>query len=240
VGERRAVPGLVLAAAFSLICAAVAGVAAAAAVHELVRGPSPAEIERASAAEVARRWEVWPSGRIFPARLPYTNELGGTEQARRVGVSSRYSCDAAVDRRLRKPLRDAGCRAVLRATYLDALQGIVVTVGVAVFPDDRSAAAAKAAFPADGAPAPGLLPVAFPGTVADRFTAASRQAATVRQAGPYLVLTTAGQVDGRPAAAVGKPRTAMFAFTADLGARVAEALTAPPTPDCARPREWRC
>ncbi|WP_433497880.1 hypothetical protein ACQP1K_23640 [Sphaerimonospora sp. CA-214678] len=239
MGERRTWPALAIASALTLICAIVAAVAANAALAELTRGPSPEEVRQATAAEVARRWERWPVGRIFPATLTYNSEQGGVERARRVGVSSRYGCRTATDTRLHKALRAAGCRAVLRATYLDALQGVVVTVGVAAFPDARSAAAAEHAFPRGGGPVPGLRALAFPGTVTDRFSQAGRQAATVRQAGPYLVMTTAGQVDGRPARAVGRQRPGVFSFTDALAGQIASTLTAPAAPDCAA-EEWRC
>ncbi|MEW9534119.1 hypothetical protein [Microbispora sp. NPDC049125] len=239
MGETRTWPPLALLSALILICVVVAGIAATAAVAELTRGPSRSEIEHAVAAEVGGRWERWPTGRIFPANLAYTSEQGGREQARRVGVSSRYDCASAVDASLRTTLRAARCRAVLRATYLDALQGIVVTVGVAAFPDAASAGVAEAAFPRNGRAVPGLRALPFPGTVTDRFTSAGRQSGTVRQAGPYLVITTAGQVDGRPAGALGKQRVTMFSFTDDLAGDLATALTAPASPDCEE-RQWRC
>ncbi|MEV0969147.1 hypothetical protein [Microtetraspora glauca] len=235
----RTWPALMVASALTVICVIIAGVAGSAAAGELTRGPSAGELRQASAAEVARRWELWPAGRIFPATLGYTGEQGGREKARRVGVSSRTDCAASVDAPLRAPIRAAGCRAVLRATYLDALQGIVITVGVAAFPDSVSASAAEAAFPKGGKPSPGLRALAFPGTVTDRFSAASRQAGTARQAGPYVILTTVGQVDGRPARWVGKQRPTIFTFTGDLAAQIATALTAPAAPDC-EAKEWRC
>ncbi|GGL08788.1 hypothetical protein Sme01_12630 [Sphaerisporangium melleum] len=235
----RAWPPLVVASALTLVCAVVAGVSAGAAGAELTRGPSAAEIRRASAEETARRWQAWPAGKIFPATLPYVSEQGGGEYARRVGISSRTDCSAAVDAALRIAMRDAGCRAVLRATYLDALQGVVVTVGVAAFPDQASALKARAAFPPGGVPSPGLRALAFPRTVADRFTAASRQASSIAHAGPYVVVTTAGQVDGRPARAVGRQRGTIFSFASDLAERVLATLTAPARPDCAG-KDWQC
>jgi hypothetical protein len=86
---------------------------------------------------------------------------------------------------------------------------------------------------------PGLRPLAFHGTVSHRFTAAGRQAGSVRQAGPYLVLTTAGQVDGRPAVAVGEQRPTVFAFATELSERVLAELSAPVMPDCSA-KEWQC
>ncbi|MFC6081437.1 hypothetical protein [Sphaerisporangium aureirubrum] len=213
--------------------------AAGSAGGELTRGPTPAELRQASAVELARRWQSWPAGKIFPERLPYVAEQGGKEYARRVGVSTRTDCSAAVDAALRPAFRTAGCRAVLRATYLDALQGVVVTIGVAAFPDTASASGAREAFPRAGAPSPGLRALAFPRTVADRFTAAARQSASLGQAGPYLVLTTAGQVDGRPARSVGHQRASIFTFTADLRERVLTTMATPAHPDCAG-KDWQC
>ena len=239
MGESRAWPALLVTSALALIFALIAGVSASAAVAELTRGPSPAEVRQAAADEVARRWWVWPAGRVFPATLPYVTEQGGTERAHRVGVSTRTSCASAVDAPLRRKMRDEGCQAVLRATYLDALEGVVVTIGVAAFPDTARAAAAQAAFAKGGAPSPGLRALSFPGTVADRFTASGRQHGYAREQGPYLVLITAGQVDGRPARAVGRQRSTLFAFTTDLADEVLTAIATPASPDCSA-KEWRC
>ncbi|WP_308170176.1 hypothetical protein [Acrocarpospora catenulata] len=235
--ERRSWPTLLVASALTVSCAIVAGIGASAALAELTRGPSQQELRQAGAAEIARRWQVWPAGRIFPATIDYIGEQGGAEKAHRVGISTRTECGAAMDAALRDTMRKAGCQGILRATYLDALEGIVVTIGVAAFPDPGSADTAAAAIP--GKPAPGLRALAFPRTVTDRFTAAGRQASTVRRAGPYLVMTTAGQVDGRPARALGRQRPTMFTFTADLADRVARELLTPVVPDCAS-EEFQC
>ncbi|MEV7808231.1 hypothetical protein AB0O28_35315 [Microbispora sp. NPDC088329] len=239
MGETRTWPAVAVATAITVICAIAGGIAASAAVAELTRGPSAAELREARAAEVALRWERWPAGRIFPATLPYTSEQGGREQARRVGISPRTDCRGAVDSAIAGQMKDAGCRAILRATYLDALQGIVVTIGVAAFPDELKARSAIPIFPGDGSAAPGLRALAFPGTVTDRFTASGRQSLVLRAVGPYLVMTTAGQIDGRPARALGEQRETMFSFTEDLAEEVAASLTAPASPDCAA-KEWQC
>ncbi|WP_233508483.1 hypothetical protein [Spongiactinospora gelatinilytica] len=236
----RGLPIMIAAAVLALVCAGVAGVAASAAGGELTRRPSASELERAAGAEVARRWQSWPVGKVFPEAIGYAAEQGGQESARRVGIAADHRCQTAVDAKLASALRTAGCRAVLRATYIDALQGMVVTIGVAAFPDEARARRAEAAFPSGERPSPGLRALAFPGTVTDRFTAAGRQSGTVRQGGPYVVLTTAGQVDGRPAKAVGDQRPAMFAFAGHMGERVLRDLTRPATPDCAASAEWSC
>ncbi|MFI6325151.1 hypothetical protein ACIBG8_47080 [Nonomuraea sp. NPDC050556] len=239
MNSSRVWPALMAASVLTVVCAVAAGVAASAAGTELTRGPTPAELAVAAKREVAGRWQSWQAGRLFPAAVEYSAEQGGEEQAHRVGISPRTGCAEAVDKKAAKALRKAGCRGVLRATYLDALQGVVVTVGVVALPDELRAVQAKSAFPQAGKPTPGLRPLAFGGTVADRFTADVRQSSSVRQAGPYVVLTTAGQVDGRPARAVGEQRPAIFAFAAELSERILADLSAPATPDCSA-AEWRC
>ncbi|MFB9678091.1 hypothetical protein [Streptosporangium vulgare] len=237
--RRRSWPTLVVASALTLLCAIVAGVASSAAATELTRGPTQAELDRAALDEVARRWQAWPAGRVFPETVPYAAEQGGEEKARRVGISPETRCDGAVDAGLRKALRRAGCLGVLRATYIDALQGIVVTVGVAAFADELGATRAKAALPRGGGPSPGLRALAFRGTVTDRFVSAGRQAGLVRQAGPYVVMATVGQTDGRPARAVGAQRPTLFAFTGDIADHILADLSMPARPDCVS-TEWRC
>ncbi|MFI9556908.1 hypothetical protein [Nonomuraea endophytica] len=239
MSNARPWPALVVASVLTLVCAVAAGVAASAAGSELSRGPTAAELASAAKREVSERWRTWQAGKIFPATLAYSAEQGGQERATRIGISPQTGCQQAVDKKAVKALRSHGCRAVLRATYIDALQGVVVTVGVVALPDELRASRAKAAFPQGGKAVPGLRPVAFQGTVADRFTAAVRQAGSVRQAGPYLVLTTSGQVDGRPARAVGEQRPMIFAFAAELSERILADLSEPRMPECGA-REWRC
>ncbi|SDI76255.1 hypothetical protein [Nonomuraea jiangxiensis] len=238
MNSARPWPTLVVASALTLVCAVAAGVAADVAGTELTRGPSAAELNAAARREVAERWRTWPTGRIFPATLPYSAEQGGQEQASRIGISPRTACDA-VDATAVKALRRAGCRGVLRATYIDALRGVLVTIGVVALPGEPDAVRAKSAFSDTGKPVPGLRPLAFQDTLADRFTPGVRQAGSVRQAGPYLVLTTAGQVDGRPTDAAGEARPAMFAFATEMSERVLHDLSTPRVPDCTA-AEWQC
>ncbi|MEU4576808.1 MULTISPECIES: hypothetical protein [Nonomuraea] len=232
-------PSLLVASALTLVCAVAAGVAAGSASGELTRGPTAAELRAAAEREVAERWRTWAAGRVFPSSLAYSAEQGGRERARRIGISPRTTCHDAVDAEAAAALAAAGCRAVLRATYIDALRGVLVTVGVVALPDKQRAARARSAFPGSGAPVPGLRPLAFRGTVSDRFTPAVRQSGSVRQAGPYLVLTTAGQVDGRPASKSGEQRPAVFAFATEISERVLADLSRPRMPNCAA-EEWRC
>jgi hypothetical protein len=116
-------------------------VARASARAELTRPPTAAERSAAAAAEVAGRWRAWPAGRIFPAGLRYTTALRTTETARRVGISPGSGCPASVTATVGGRELLAGCRAALRATYADQLQGVVYTIGVLAFTGPPAAAA---------------------------------------------------------------------------------------------------
>ena len=224
---------LALAAVVAALFLAVNMVAIAGLWSGLHREPTAAELRRAADAEVARRWTSWPAGRIFPERLPYT-VVEESEQAARVGIGGGTDCAAAVDATLWPVLARNGCRAVLRATYLDQLQGVVMTVGVAVFPNEMAAYRARLALPAGRLRA---LPIA--GTPTDRFTDAARQFGSVERAGPYLVLTTAGQTDGRAATSVPVVRSGVFDAVPQLGHVVGQTLAQRALPNC-RSREWQC
>ncbi|GLZ06968.1 hypothetical protein Acsp03_44340 [Actinomadura sp. NBRC 104412] len=236
------VVAIVLGCCYAMVCA-VAGVAAW---TTLTREPTTAELERAANAEVARRWQVWPAGRIFPERLPYTVRRDKTEYASRLGIAAEGNCQNTVDPEIASVLSRHGCRAVLRATYADQLQGIVVTVGVAAFPDAWKADRAYRELPKNPAAdrssgvRPALRAVSFPGTASARFLDAARQDRTSDRGGPYVMLTTAGHSDGRPAAAITKRLPGNpYAFAAQLADAVVRPLSARAVPDCSS-REWRC
>ncbi|WP_433327466.1 hypothetical protein [Spirillospora sp. CA-294931] len=212
----------------------------------LNRDPTTAEIERAANAEVARRWEAWPAGRIFPDRLPYAPDKGSSELATRVGIVQDTSCEAAVDPELATLLLRHGCRAVLRATYADQLQGVVVTVGVVAFPDAWKADKALKEIPVERASdtKPGVQAAVraapFPGTASARFNDAARQDRGQDRGGPYVLLTASGQSDGRPAAVLEKERPGEpFSLAPQLARTIARTLSTQALPDCSS-SEWRC
>jgi len=218
-------------------CLAVTAVAVMAVHGELVRKPTAAELSRAAATAVARRWQAWPAGKIFPASLPYVTNLEVPEHASRVGIDPANGCAAAVDATVAAVLRRYGCLGVLRANYLDQREGVVFTVGVVAFPGDRAAAAARSQLRA--ASTSGLRALAIPKTASAWFSDRARQAATMALSGPYIVLTTAGYSDGRPAAATGERRPAAFAPASQLAGLVLVRLAAPALPRCGEPG-WTC
>jgi hypothetical protein len=230
-------------ALFSAVGYLAIGVVATGRVYwEFHRKPTKGELYRAATQEVRDRWRAWPAERIFPQSVPYTAEQGGVEHARRVGIAPEKGCTTGVEAGSAAVLAQRGCRALLRATYVDQLQGIVLTVGVAAFDDDGAAGAARSALaPADPTVlVPTLHALPFPRTVAARFGDAARQYVTAGQAGPYVVLTVAGQTDGRPGAAVRKKHTAAFLLAPEIGGNIAQGLALRSDPDCAQKREWKC
>jgi hypothetical protein len=219
----------------------VGTIAGAKAIQELAREPTPTELRQAAVVEVAERWRNWPTGRIFPERLSYEPEQGGdAEEATRVGIAPGANCTEGVDPAVVPALRRFGCAAVLRATYLDATQGVVITLGVVAFRDPAVAGRVGAQFSADGKPTPAVRAVGFPGTVTARFNDDARQASYVRQGGPYLILATAGQTDGRPAKAIQKGREGLFTFASEMAERLGGELSKPARPDCTQPERWAC
>ena len=223
------------------VCCLVAAVLAGhAAIAQQTRRPTAAERAAAAATAVARRWRTWPAGRIFPATLGYTTILLNNDTARRVGISPDDQCTAALDPALAGPARRDGCRAGLRASYVDELQGVVYTTGVLAFPSPAKARAFDRGLPSARPPVTGLRALAFPGTAAARFADGSRQTATARQDGPYVLLTVAGYADGRPAAATGEFNATAFAPAGQLADAILAPLNRPAVVDCAATRQWSC
>jgi hypothetical protein len=236
---RRSELLLGLTALAGVCCLVVAVLAGRAAVAGQTRPPTRAERAAAAAAAVAVRWRSWPAGRIFPADLGYTTTLRGRETAHRVGISPDYRCAAALDAALARQARQDGCRAGIRASYVDELDGVVYTTGVLAFPDRARAAAFRHRLPSARPPVAALRALALPGTASARFTTGARQTATARQDGPYVLLTVAGYADGRPAAATGQYDAPAFSAAGQLAREILVPLNRPALVNCAR-RQWSC
>ncbi len=209
---------------------------------EFHRRPTAWELYRAANQEVRDRWRTWPADKIFPDSVPYTSEQGSIEYAQRVGIAPGTACTAGVDAAPAAVLRRYGCRALMRATYIDQAQGVVMTFGVAALNDEHAAMTAKNVLAPDDPTSVGpfLHALPFRRTSAARFDDAARQFAAAGQSGPYVVLTVAGQPDGRPAAAVPEKHTSALALAAEVGGNIADALAMPVQPDCAQKRQWKC
>jgi hypothetical protein len=237
--SRVADPRLVVLAIMAVACLAIAIVAGAVAHTDLVRSPTAAQRAAAAAEAVADRWRSWPAGRIFPATLSYSTSLLTAETASRVAIAADATCPAAVESRVVSLALREQCSAGLRATYVDQLQGVLYTVGVLAFPDARRAAAFAANLHAAAADSIPLRALALPGTASALFSPAAAQAGTVRQSGPFVVLTAAGYADGEPAGHGQEPRPSVFAPAGQLAGEIIASLVRPVTVSCTSP-EWTC
>jgi hypothetical protein len=186
----------------------VAGLIASAgglATQLLPRRFSAAQQRQIMAWETASRWRTWPAGKIFPGQVGY--QVPGLDfssvtslnlTANRVGIAPQTTCQAGTDQALAAVLDAHGCQALLRATYTDATDSFVMTVGVAVM---RGTAPAATSLPATHASThgvqPTVTPVPFRDSLAAGFGDRERQLAGAYSRGPYLILYTAGYTDGR-------------------------------------------
>jgi hypothetical protein len=190
--------------------------------------------------EAAKRWRVLTAGRIFPAAIAYQLSAAtldsGTQlalTAYRVGISPLTSCAMASDPAAARVLSAAHCTAVLRATYADETDSMLVTVGVAVMPGASAARSAAGVLSAGQELYPGVRAVAFGGTLAALFGDRERQLSWATSAGPYLIMSTVGYADGRPEVPVASDPymdQEMTSLANGVAAAVGAPLGAPPPP----------
>jgi hypothetical protein len=192
--------------------------------------------------EFGQRWRDLTAAAIFPASVSYpapaalSDNPGLKLSARRVGLAKQASCASATDPAAAAALDREGCAAMLRATYVDATDSYVVTVGAAVLPDTDKAASAERAIARAGGTRSAVHTVPVAGTPAAAFTDKRRQLSGEVSAGTYVVLYTVGYTDTRPKEPVrGDNYTDAEMSTAGAGVAhdVLSVLAAPvPPPQC--------
>ena len=128
------------------------------------------------------------------------------------------------------------CTALLRATYADETDSMLVTVGVAVMPGANAAEAAASQLAGGRGPQPGIRAAPFPSTLARAFGDRQRQLSWAVSSGPYLILSTAGYTDGRLRVQMSSDSYADAEMTG-FATGVADAVRAPlgavpPSPQC--------
>ncbi|WP_165984402.1 hypothetical protein [Streptomyces sp. YIM 98790] len=121
-----------------------------------------------------------------------TMTVDGREYAKRAAQTS-LDCTEAASPELTSVLTGNGCLTMLRATY--TADGVAVTIGVAQFPGEAEAKAAKEAAGEIGGAAH-LLPLT--GGDAPEFCQRGGCRVTRNQIGRYVYLTIAGNSDGTP------------------------------------------
>ncbi|MFI7385684.1 hypothetical protein [Streptomyces sp. NPDC049813] len=181
--------------------------------------------------DAAQLWHAVPVDRLFPPTLNGEGAgPGGADRTwTRIGVAPDSGCRQAFDPLLAKALRPAGCRRLLRATYTDATQSNVTTVGLMFTSADAEASQAlRTRFTEEGLDRRADLvprPYAVPGTAAAHFGDAQRASWSlhVLTDAPVVVYAVSGFADGRtvaepePAADAMKPGATTAVAQAGLG-----------------------
>jgi hypothetical protein len=222
------------------MAASAAGVAA----QLLPRRFTTAQQQEIMAWETAGRWRTLSAGQIFPAAvsygLPGSALESGTQlslTAHLVGIARQATCAAASDPAAAAVLAADRCAAVLRATYADQTDSMLVTVGVAVMPGSTAASSVAGRLSAGGLRLhPGVRTVPFRDTLAWAFGDRQRQLSWAISAGPYVIMSTAGYADGRPHEQVSSDPYAsqeMTSFATGVASAVGGRLgVPPPAPRC--------
>ncbi|MFG3549728.1 hypothetical protein [Streptomyces sp. NPDC047725] len=173
-------------------------------------------------------WHSVPVDQLFPPVVQGRGAgPGGADRTwTRVAVAPDSGCAGAFDRLLAEVLAPAGCERLLRATYTDATQSHVTTVGLLFTKADPAAATALAgrfekeglARRADLVP----LPYAARDTVAAGFGTRQRAAWTVSVLtdAPVVVYAVSGWADGRT---VDRPEPAEEAMESGATSAAAQA-----------------
>ncbi|WP_308401321.1 hypothetical protein [Streptomyces sp. AC512_CC834] len=160
---------------------------------------------RSAFTEAGDLWHSVPVDQLFPPTVQGKGAgPGGADRSwTRVAVAPDSGCAGAFDRLLAKVLDPVGCSRLLRATYTDATQSYVTTVGLLFTKADAAAMTALASrFEKEGLGRRAdlmPLPYAAKDTVAADFGAEQRASWTVSVLtdAPVVVYAVSGWADGR-------------------------------------------
>ncbi|PAZ16332.1 hypothetical protein CLM62_08940 [Streptomyces sp. SA15] len=150
-------------------------------------------------------WHSVPVDQLFPPTVEGQGAgPGGADRTwTRIAVAPDSGCEAAFDPLLRKALTSVGCERLLRATYTDATQSYVTTVGLLFTKADAAAMSSLSTrFKAEGLGKRADLmprPYAAKDTVAADFGPEQRASWTVSVLtdAPVVVYAVSGWADGR-------------------------------------------
>jgi hypothetical protein len=223
--------------------AGLAGSAAGVSAQLLPRRFTASQQQQIVGWEMERRWRTMSAGEIFPPAISYqlpSGALGAASglplKADRVGIARQTSCAAASDPAAGRVLASGRCTAMVRATYADETDSMLVTVGVAVMPSVGAAKSAASQLSAAPVPQPGVRAVPFRSTLARGFGDRERQLSWAVSSGPYVIMSTAGYADGTPRIPLASDPYAdqeMTSFATGVADAVGAPLGAvPPPPRC--------
>jgi len=155
-------------------------------------------------------WRNETVEKLFPATVGntpnYTYEVSDKKVAQwsRMGVSQDTSCAKGLSGETKETAEKLGCKAVLRATYVDLTGEMVATVAIVVLPEGGSGQEMGEYLDKQehaDVPDAAVVPYAVPGTPAAKWRENRRNGMGGYALGgenlPYAVAVTAGAVDGR-------------------------------------------
>ncbi|MFE1585664.1 hypothetical protein ACFW6Q_08195 [Streptomyces sp. NPDC058737] len=193
----------VLAAAVCLVLGV--GLLTGAVTGSWLAGDSGDDGARSAYAEAGELWHSVPVDQLFPPTVQGKGAgPGGADRTwTRVAVAPDGDCAGAFDRLLAKVLDPVGCSRLLRATYTDATQSYVTTVGLLFTKADAAAMTSLAGrFEKEGlGRRTDLMPLPYAAkdTVAEGFGAPQRASWTVSVLtdAPVVVYAVSGWADDR-------------------------------------------
>ncbi|MFF3332011.1 hypothetical protein ACFYWX_21015 [Streptomyces sp. NPDC002888] len=183
-------------------------------------GDSGEDGERSAYVTAGSLWHNVPVDQLFPPTVAGRGAgPGGADRTwTRIAVAPDSGCTGAFDPLLSKTLAPVGCERLLRATYTDATQSYVTTVGLLFTDGDTTAMRSLATrFEKEGLARRSDLmprPYAAKGTVAAAFGERQRASWTVSVLtdAPVVVYAVSGWADGRT---VDAPQPAEEAMESD-------------------------
>ncbi|MFI2377775.1 hypothetical protein ACH5AO_22270 [Streptomyces sp. NPDC018964] len=182
-----------------------AGLIGGAVTGSWLAGDSDAPGARQGFAAARDMWHDVPVDQLFPPTLQGEGAgPGGADRSwTRIAVAPDSGCEDAFDALLRKVLAPVGCERLLRATYTDATQSHVTTVGLLFTEADAAGTASLArrfdAERLDRRTDMMPLPYAAKGTAAAGFGAGQRASWTISVLtdAPVVLYAVSGWADGR-------------------------------------------
>lgn len=155
-------------------------------------------------------WRNESAERLFPASVgdppnsQYEVSDKSVAQWRRMGISEDTECSKGLSGETRKTAQQLGCKAVVRATYVDLTGEMVATVAIVVLPESATAAQEMGEYLQDQSgeeyPDGAVIPFKVPGTLAAKWKEDRRNGMGGVGLGanlPYAIAVTTGAVDGR-------------------------------------------
>ncbi|GHK04770.1 hypothetical protein ACWEWI_38220 [Streptomyces sp. NPDC003753] len=153
-------------------------------------------------------WRNETAENLFPATVGDASGYGKVSdkkaaQWNRMGISQDTSCAEGLSGETKERAEKLGCKAVLRATYVDLSGEMVATVAIIVLPPGTAAQEMGEYLhdqESEDVPDAAVVPLKVPGTLAAKWQANRRNGMGGTGLGdnsPYAIAVTTGAVDGR-------------------------------------------